>query len=358
VDPRLLMLGLALLLLILAVVYLVATVVSARRERHLGAGRKGDAEIVPITASDAPIELGGWVPSTEPDERGLRIGTGFEDIAPGTVHGQDRPTRHEVVDVEPGATLLSIEELIRRHAETPMPERAPMPGAPIETLLHPRGAEVPGGAGPVGAQVVKVPEPLDSPRVPAEDPTPAARPWSAPSVPVIPVSEAPSPAPAPVLAPDAAARSMEAAVTVALATVPDPPAAPERVMAEPAPVSAPSPTELPQVALVPEPEPEPEPDPLLLLESLLAEPAVAAAPGTPQREATPASPSPTTAVAVRPTARDVRQVPAYRMVAPIELWFADGPPRVGIRPGTPTYLKYQRLAQVLLNDLKEAHGQG
>lgn len=47
-------------------------------------------------------------------------------------------------------------------------------------------------------------------------------------------------------------------------------------------------------------------------------------------------------------------VAEYRMVAPVELSFADGIQRVGIRPGTATFLKYQRLAAVLLNDLKRS----
>lgn len=47
-------------------------------------------------------------------------------------------------------------------------------------------------------------------------------------------------------------------------------------------------------------------------------------------------------------------VAEYKMVAPVELSFADGTHRVGIRPGTATFLKYQRLAAVLLNDLKRS----
>lgn len=46
----------------------------------------------------------------------------------------------------------------------------------------------------------------------------------------------------------------------------------------------------------------------------------------------------------------------YRLVAPVELLFGDSEQRVGIRPGTPTFLKYQRLAAVLLNDLKRVAG--
>ena len=44
------------------------------------------------------------------------------------------------------------------------------------------------------------------------------------------------------------------------------------------------------------------------------------------------------------------------MVAPVELIFSDGGQRVGIRPGTRTFLKYQRLAAVLLGDLRKSRG--
>jgi hypothetical protein len=50
--------------------------------------------------------------------------------------------------------------------------------------------------------------------------------------------------------------------------------------------------------------------------------------------------------------------PEYRMVAPVELRFTDGPRRIGIRPGTATFLKYQRLAAVLLGDLRKARADG
>jgi hypothetical protein len=46
----------------------------------------------------------------------------------------------------------------------------------------------------------------------------------------------------------------------------------------------------------------------------------------------------------------------YVMIAPVELLFSDGGPRVGIRPGTAAFLKYQRLAAVLLGDLRKASG--
>ncbi|MDO8963520.1 MAG: hypothetical protein Q7W30_03410 [Coriobacteriia bacterium] len=104
----------------------------------------------------------------------------------------------------------------------------------------------------------------------------------------------------------------------------------------------------PVVAVTPEPVPSDEVPPAPRPAATIApprfpEPAPAPAPDA-------VTPAP------RPTARVVDTVPSYTMVAPIELSFADGPPRVGIRPGTPTYLKYQRLAAVLLTDLRKAKG--
>jgi hypothetical protein len=472
VDPRLVILGLATLLLICAVVYLISAVASGRRQRRRGA-RPGEQDIAQGPVSDLPIELGGWAPSAEPDAHELRVGANFEDIAPGTVHGQDRLTRHEVVDVEPGATLLSIEDLIRHHAESPVPERTVAPGAPIETLFRSREDDTAGPAGPAMAPVIEepvrtgMPEPyIDSLEtrpavhdqappllvpmvaassraqaetgavsvdrhapapVPAASPKPADMPWfveaevlssqaappvsvvvpePAPVEPVRVIAAAPLPAlvpePRPLLdtsGPTGPVRAdpvpeleellgglIRESSTPPMLAAPEPEPEPEpesepmfapvptpesEPMFAPAPVPAPVPAPESEPMFAPEPEPaapdpepvlapvpafEPEfePDPLLLLESLLTESMASAAPAV-QSWDTPVAEAPAHPVPVRPVARDVRQVPVYRMVAPIELWFSDGPPRVGIRPGTPTYLKYQRLAQVLLTDLKKAN---
>jgi hypothetical protein len=91
---------------------------------------------------------------------------------------------------------------------------------------------------------------------------------------------------------------------------------------EPEPVARPwAPEPVPELELAREPEPEPLPEP----------------------EPEPA-----------PELQPSRVVPEYTMVAPVELSFADGAQRVGIKAGTATFLKYQRLAAVLLNDLKRA----
>jgi hypothetical protein len=62
----------------------------------------------------------------------------------------------------------------------------------------------------------------------------------------------------------------------------------------------------------------------------------------------PADPAPMPPLAETP------EVPEYTMVAPVELSFSDGSHRVGIPAGSANFLKYQRLAAVLRDDLKRA----
>ncbi|GAV31516.1 hypothetical protein emb_1c0236 [Coriobacteriaceae bacterium EMTCatB1] len=46
--------------------------------------------------------------------------------------------------------------------------------------------------------------------------------------------------------------------------------------------------------------------------------------------------------------------PEYRLVAPVELHFTQGSGRIGVRPGTRTHDEFQRLANALLSELKQA----
>jgi hypothetical protein len=46
----------------------------------------------------------------------------------------------------------------------------------------------------------------------------------------------------------------------------------------------------------------------------------------------------------------------YALVAPVELHFTRGEGRVGVRAGTRTYGEFQRLASILLDDLRKARG--
>ncbi|MDI6693316.1 MAG: hypothetical protein QMD76_08460 [Anaerosomatales bacterium] len=46
--------------------------------------------------------------------------------------------------------------------------------------------------------------------------------------------------------------------------------------------------------------------------------------------------------------------PEYHLVAPVELHFTEGSGRIGVRPGTRTHDEFQRLANALLSELKQA----
>jgi hypothetical protein len=45
-------------------------------------------------------------------------------------------------------------------------------------------------------------------------------------------------------------------------------------------------------------------------------------------------------------------VAELRLETPVEMWFGDS--RVGVRPGTPTYERFRKYADVLLSDLNES----
>ncbi len=146
------------------------------------------------------------------------------------------------------------------------------------------------------------------------------------------------------------------------AAEPEPEAAPEPEP-EPEPEAAPEPEPEPEPEAAPEPEPEPEPVfpwapdaggegvletvlvpevPAALEPAVEFPPAVAIAP-----TGFPVGPvaAPTSAGSIAP--------PERRLVAPVEIGFADGSKAVGVRPGTPTHLRFTRLADALLADLKK-----
>lgn len=54
--------------------------------------------------------------------------------------------------------------------------------------------------------------------------------------------------------------------------------------------------------------------------------------------------------------RQVRDAPVYALVSPVELRFTGGTGRIGVKPGTRSFVEFQRLAAILLHDLREARG--
>lgn len=66
-----------------------------------------------------------------------------------------------------------------------------------------------------------------------------------------------------------------------------------------------------------------------------------------------AAPRPAAVVASAATERP-DSVPEYALVAPVELHFTGGQGRVGVKPGTRSYAEFQRLAGIMLGDLRAA----
>ena len=285
-EPRILILAGAGLLVLVAFVFLASTIVAGRRAKR-SALRMPQPTAVPGPGFvDAPIDTSDWMP---PDDDGVG------------------GTAVSASDVVPGALLMSVDELIQQHSEVPAPRIEPSGGRSLDELL----ADIAAMAEGTGPEHEAVP-PASASAMPESaappEPMVAAPPASAPVAPPEPVAPTPSASVAHIPAPP----------------TPVEPTSPAHVV--PAPLPGPAP-----LALIPEPVAE-EPVPLA---AWLVEGRTSAQ----------------VAVAPAPAAQRSAPIPPYRMIAPVELSFADGQTRVGVRPGTATFLKYQRLAQVLLADL-------
>lgn len=148
------------------------------------------------------------------------------------------------------------------------------------------------------------------------------------------------------------------------ATSPEPSLEVARVRPEPkdeVPAEAPSPPPAPRerpVTIVSPPPPAPEPvAPITEPEPAVQRPSVVI--GTPPSAAPAvevAGKDEETPSSDRIWAKDASDVPEYVMVAPVELQFTASQGRVGVKPGTRSYAEFQRLAGILLEDLKRARG--
>jgi len=68
------------------------------------------------------------------------------------------------------------------------------------------------------------------------------------------------------------------------------------------------------------------------------------------------APAPAPAPAPEPAPAPAAQVPGYTLVGPVELHFTEGQGRIGVKPGTRSFVEFQRLAGILLDDLRSARG--
>ncbi len=307
------------------------------------------------------------------------------------------------------ATAVSA---VRTTGDAPAPSSTPRPavprvaagsipavheGAQADTVHDLDGVIEPAGAPLAAPEIVPASEP-EIARLPEGEPIPAREPAPAPVPAPEPEPElpaAPAPVPAPALVPEAA---------------PEPEPEPEP---EPAPGPEPQPQPEPEPPIAPEPpepelsladelehliaaasgspalltpeeheevlsasgtdaaEPEPEPafgvvEPLAPAPSLGAALSSAVAPGA--SAPTPAAVAPSEPETVPPDTASLepspmdRQAPgagetiSYELVAPVELTFTVGEGRIGVKAGTRTYDEFQRLASILLGDLRKARG--
>ena len=172
--------------------------------------------------------------------------------------------------------------------------------------------------------------------------------------------ESSAPAPARVsesalLPPEAHVRD---AVSPAAATPPKEPAFEAPPMAPPPSLGqALSGTREPLATPIPQPIPAPAPVPAPPAPPVPARPArpVAVVASVPPdgAESGVAAPRPAAVVASVATERP-DSVPEYALVAPVELHFTGGQGRVGVKPGTRSYAEFQRLAGIMLGDLRAA----
>jgi hypothetical protein len=344
VDTRLVILIAASALLVVSIAYFVESLFASARAR-----RASDAgpETVPVPTSGAdkareamliPVDVQGWEPWPasdgqvalgSPAPESLAVSAGPHDLSTG-----DPPADGTAAGLfdEPEAVADELDErlveLAAASAEAPSvvaepPAPAPGPEATVreaEGLLPLEATAPPPPAQPVDGDQVR-PEGL--PHVPVR--MERADPETVPPVDVYnpaalePVTGSPSS----VTADAAPTEDLLAELRESLAgsDLPEPLAEPRGLLAW---------------------EPSPPPP----IEPVAYEPPA------------PVAYEPPAPVAYEPPAPVAYEPPDYDMVAPVELMFTDGPKRIGIRPGTATFLKYQRLAAVLLGDLKKARAGG
>lgn len=233
----------------------------------------------------------------------------------------------------------------------PLPVREPISQAPIAQVHEPASASEPprAPAATLPSQPVREPASAAPPLPAAVEPPPSA-PEPEPEPEPVPVPEPElQPQPVPVAEPQP-----EPEVTMpAPRDLPGYSLADEldRLMAaaeETSPLLTPDEHEAAVSPKLPEPEPTLQVDP----ESLFPMPSLGQALSV-------ATPEPVIDPPVAPepaVASDRSEEIPYELVSPVELHFTAGQKRIGVKPGTRSYIEFQRLAAILLDDLKRSRG--
>ncbi|PKQ29154.1 MAG: hypothetical protein CVT60_06815 [Actinobacteria bacterium HGW-Actinobacteria-10] len=393
-DPRLPILAGALAFLAFALLVLLITLVRARRASRLAAAERHQYDSVRGTGRDRelfspatggmaavlsqPLRTGAW----HPEETLAASGPGLPssgDYWDNLINEPALLVREPSGNIAAsGRPSVETEEIWLKELVADLDaEAAPAPPTvqeqprPIVTAspvyeFTPE-AVVPEPAPTPAPVIVPEPDPVPEPIiVPEPAPTPAPEPIIAPE-------PAPAPAPEPIIAPEPAPMPEPEPI---IAPEPEPAPAPEPIIA-PEPAPTPAPLIVPPAApVVPSTPTTPRPDrPRVNVPSQPVPPAQQERPrvGTPIREpeVRPAvvvrgpeaassdtasempDASPKLPIAAAPAGSDARsKIPEHVLVAPVEMWFGDH--RVGVKAGSKTYDQFQRMAQVLFDDLKQS----
>lgn len=388
-DSRLIILAVSFSLLVVSLLSLVVQMIRARRRRAipkpeplpewpmlkpappevLAASRAdlfADSRSAASAVFNAPLRAGEWKPTQEQYDslpRTSKVDDYWDSLISEDsllVHPVSRaPRQATVTDLwpdtaaqpEPSTPPASVSVAVSRAPQESVAEEvarvdsgltqlAPdeqVPSAPAESS---RIAEI--------VAQLEQDDPVAEVSVPIAAPIPSVVPAPAPAVvpePVVPTETASEAIPAPSAAP-------EPAPTPEPPKPPTPAPAPEPALA-PKPVPAPKPIPAPAPAPPAPPTPAPTPSPDRPRAVASAEP-VPPAPAAPRPSAMPPARTVTTVSSPAAVTADplVADVPEHELVAPVEMWF--GEYRIGVKAGTRTYDRFQKIASVMFDDLKQA----
>ncbi len=237
-------------------------------------------------------------------------------------------------------------QVVTAPVPAPAPVVAPEPAVEPAVVAPPAPAPEPAPEPVVVAPPAPEPEPAPEP---APEPVVVAAPVPAPVVapePAVVAAPVPAPVVAPEPEPELSAEEGMAEILASFAPVAPRPRPATVVPAEPV---APAIEERPRVAQSVRPPESQRPVATVTPAPVPAQ----TTPSDAQAQATPAVPG-VEATVQRPRSRirdiSAADVPEHELVAPVEMWFGDA--RVGVKPGSKTYDRFQRIAKVLFDDLR------
>jgi hypothetical protein len=381
VSPTIVVVGAFALLVVAVIVFVVVLVKSARSTDHESAARHHLAAAVgAVVEGKVDTNLDGLKVSVSSDApsasllRPLKESAWMPPDSPASAQElPDVTLEKRIADFEPGIHVREPRFAVDAHpdwegglSENGEPAKT-QPAPPSEPSWAPRVPEVrPLGQSPTsedetllpsvfstdsedgfGAEPAPAPEPEPAP-LPTPEPAPAPEPE-----PVPPPTPEPAPLPVPEPAPAPEPESVPPPPSL------DDPFWKDLAAGQPAVASRPvaQPTlhsPRPEVKVVSAEPPEPvKPEPRLAASEGVPRPRAQVRVNTiPEDLGAPDTRLSTTRNIAIPAARGSAGVPELILETPVEMWFGDS--RVGVKPGSTTYQRFRKYADILLSDLNES----